>query len=34
MIVSHLTTNVDVVSMIATIAFKGAEYTSGNLKRL
>ena len=28
-----LTTNVDVVSMIGTIVFKGAECTSGNVKR-
>ena len=34
MSVSHSTTNVDVVSMIGTIVFKGAECTSGNVKRL
>ena len=35
MSVSRSTTNVDVVSMIGTIiVFKGAECTSGNVKRL
>ena len=34
MSVSHSTTNVDVVSMIGAIVFKGAECTSGNVKRL
>ena len=34
MCVSRSTTNVDVVSMIGTIVFKGAECTSGNVKRL
>ena len=33
MSVSRSTTNVDVVSMIGTIVFKGAEWTSGNVKR-
>ena len=33
MSVSPSTTNVDVVSMIGTIVFKGAECTSGNVKR-
>ena len=32
--VSRSTTNVDEVSMIGTIAFQGAECTSGNVKRL
>ena len=32
--ISRSTTNVDVVSMIGTIVFKGAECTSGNVKRL
>ena len=27
-------TNVDVVSLLGTIVFKGAECTSGNVKRL
>ena len=31
---SRSTANVDVVSMIETIVFKGAECTSGNVKRL
>ena len=31
---SRSTTNVDVVSMIGTIVFKGAEYTSRDMKRL
>ena len=34
MSVSCSTTNVDVVSMIGTIVFKEAEWTSGNVKRL
>ena len=34
MSVSRSATNVDVVSMIVTIVFKGAECTSGNVKRL
>ena len=34
MSVSHSTTNIDVVSMIGTIEFEGAECTSGNVKRL
>ena len=34
MSVSRSTTNVDVVSMIGTIVFKGAECTSGNMKKL
>ena len=34
MSVSRSTTNVDLVSMIGTIVFKGAECTSGNVKRL
>ena len=34
MSVSRSATNVDVVSMIGTIVFKGAECTSGNVKRL
>ena len=34
MSVSRSTTNVDVVAMIGTIVFKGAECTSGNVKRL
>ena len=34
MSVSRSTTNVDVVSMIGTIVFKGTECTSGNVKRL
>ena len=34
MSVSCSTTNVDVVSMIGTIVFKGTECTSGNVKRL
>ena len=34
MSVSRSTTNVNVVSMIGTIVFKGAECTSGNVKRL
>ena len=34
MSVSRSNTNVDVVSMIGTIVFKGAECTSGNVKRL
>ena len=34
MSVSCSTTNVDVVSTIGTIVFKGAECTSGNVKRL
>ena len=34
MSVSRSTTNFDVVSMIGIIVFKGAEFTSGNLKRL
>ena len=33
MSVSRSTINVDVVSMIGTIVFKGAECTSGNVKR-
>ena len=32
--VSRSTTNVDLVSMIEAIVFKGAECTSGNVKRL
>ena len=32
--VSRTTTNVDVVSMIGKIVFKGAECTNGNVKRL
>ena len=32
--VSRTTTNVDVVSMLKTIVFKGAECTNGNVKRL
>jgi len=34
MSVSRSTTNVDVVSMIGTIVFKGVECTVGNVKRL
>ena len=34
MSVSRSTTNVDVVSMMGTIVFKGAECTSGKVKRL
>ena len=34
MSVSRPSTNVDLVSMIGTIALKGAECTSGNVKRL
>ena len=34
MSVSRSTTNVDVVSMIGAIVFKGVECTSGNVKRL
>ena len=34
MCVSRSTTNIDLVSMIGTIVFKGAECTSGNVKRL
>ena len=34
MSVSRSTTNVDVVSMIGTIVFNGAECTTGNVKRL
>ena len=34
MSVSRSIPNVDVVSMIGTIVFKGAECTSGNVKRL
>ena len=34
MSVSRSATNVDLVSMIGTIVFKGAECTSGNVKRL
>ena len=34
MSVSHSTTNVDVVSTIGTIVFKGTECTSENVKRL
>ena len=34
MSVSRSATSVDVVSMIGTIVFKGAECTSGNMKRL
>ena len=34
MSVSRSTTNVDVVSEIGTIVFKGAECTSGNVQRL
>ena len=34
MSVSCSATSVDVVSMIETIVFKGAECTSGNVKRL
>ena len=34
MSVSRYTTNVDLVSMIGTTVFKGAECTSGNVKRL
>ena len=34
MSVSRSTTNVDVVAMVGTIVFKGAECTSGNVKRL
>ena len=33
MSVSHSTTNVDVLSMIGTIVFKGSECTSGNVTR-
>ena len=32
--VSRSTANVDVVSMVGTVIFKGAECTSGNVKRL
>ena len=32
--VSRSTANVDLVSMIGTIVFKGAECASGNVKRL
>ena len=32
--VSRSTTNFDMVSMIGTTVFKGAECTSGNVKRL
>ena len=31
---SRSTANVDLVSIIGTIVFKGAECTSGNVKRL
>ena len=31
---SRSATNVDVVAMVGTIVFKGAECTSGNVKRL
>ena len=34
MSVSCSTTNVDVVAMVGTIVFKGAECSSGNVKRL
>ena len=34
MSVSRSTTSVDVVAMVGTIVFKGAECTSGNVKRL
>ena len=34
MSVSHSTNNFDVVAMVGTIVFKGAECTSGNVKRL
>ena len=34
MSVSRSTTSVDVISMTGTIVFKGAECTSGNVKRL
>ena len=34
MSVSRFTTNVDLVSMVGTIVFKGAECTSGNVRRL
>ena len=34
MSVSRFTTNVDVVAMVEPIVFKGAECTSGNVKRL
>ena len=34
MSVSRSTTNVDLVPMIGTIVFKGAECTRGNVKRL
>ena len=34
MSVSRSTTDVDLVFMIGTIVFKGAECTSGNVKRL
>ena len=34
MSVSCSTTNVDVVAMVGTIAFKGAECTSGSVKKL
>ena len=34
MSVSRSTTNIDVVSMIGAVVFKGAECTSGNVKSL
>ena len=34
MSVSRSVTNVDVVAMVGTIVFKGAECTSGNVKSL
>ena len=34
MSVGRSTTNVDVVAMVGIIVYKGAECTSGNVKRL